>query len=80
MEHRASEGIQAVTNLVLYEVILTVGLAGLIYLEGEVSSHLSVITGNKLYKESLEALVHKPFKWYGKEYFLKTANRFNHDY
>ena len=80
MEHRAKEGIQAVRTLMLYEVILTLGLGGLIYLEGEVSSHLSVITGNKLYKESIEALVHKPLRWYGEEYFLRTADKFNHDY
>lgn len=36
-----------------YEVVLTIGLAGLIYLEGEVSTHLAIITGNKLYKLSL---------------------------
>jgi hypothetical protein len=33
-----------------YEGVLTLGLAGLIYLEGEFSSYLAVIAGNKLYK------------------------------
>jgi len=37
----------------LYEGILTLGLAGLIYLEGEVSSYIAVMTGNKLYKGSI---------------------------
>jgi hypothetical protein len=37
-------------SLMLYEVVLTLGLAGLIYLEGEVSSHLAVIVGNRLYR------------------------------
>lgn len=63
-----------------YEGVLTLGLAGLIYLEGEVSTYLAVMTGNKLYKESLMALTHKPLKWYGEEYSLRTADKFNHDY
>lgn len=37
-------------NLMFYEVVLTIGLAGLIYLEGEVSSYIAVIIGNKLYE------------------------------
>lgn len=52
-EHRAKEGIKSLRTLMFYEVVLTIGLAGLIYLEGEVSTHLAIITGNKLYKLSL---------------------------
>ena len=36
-------------NLMAIEFILTVGLAGIIYLEGEVSSKLAVIKGNQIY-------------------------------
>ena len=63
-----------------YEVVLTIGLACLIYVEGEVSSYLAIITGNKLYKQSLESLVNKELRWYGEEYSLRTADKFNHDY
>jgi len=34
----------------LYETVLTLGLAGLIYIEGEVGSYLAMIAGNKLYR------------------------------
>jgi hypothetical protein len=64
-EHRSRSGIKALKVLMEYELVLTLGLAGLIYLEGEVSSYLAVITGNKLYKESLESLVHREIRWYG---------------
>ena len=46
-------------QLMSYEVILTFGLALVIYLEGEVSSYIAIIIGNKLYKESLESFTHK---------------------
>jgi hypothetical protein len=58
-EHSAHSGLSAMSNLMMYELVLTLGLAGLIYLESEVSSYLSIIAGNKLYKESLESLLHK---------------------
>lgn len=79
-EHRAQFGLEALKTLMIYEVVLTIGLGGLIYLEGEVSSHLAVIAGNKLYKESLESLVHREIRWYSEEYSLRTADKFNHDY
>ena len=41
---------------------------------------MAIITGNKLYKQSLESLVHKELRWYGEEYSLRTADKFNHDY
>jgi len=34
------------------EVLLTFCLAGLIYLEGEISTAIAIVIGNKLYKES----------------------------
>jgi len=37
----------------IIELVLTVGLAGIVYLEGEVSSKLAVIKGNALYSRSL---------------------------
>jgi hypothetical protein len=40
----------------LTELVLTLGLAGILYLEGEVSSKLAVIKGNKLYSSSLKKL------------------------
>jgi hypothetical protein len=72
------EGLSSLRALMLYEVILTLGLAGIMFLEGEVSSHLAVMTGSSLYKESLEALVKKDMNWYGKNYYLRTADKFNH--
>lgn len=79
-EHRARSGLKALQSLMLYEVVLTLGLAGLIYIEGEVSSYLAMIAGNKLYRESLQSLVHREIRWYGEEYSLRTADKFNHDY
>ena len=38
------------------ELVLTIGLAGILYLEGEVSSKLAVIKGNKLYSRALKRL------------------------
>ena len=41
-------------NILLIEFILTMGLAGIIYFEGEVSSLVSIIQGNNLYHEALK--------------------------
>lgn len=39
-------------NLMIAEVALTFCLAGLIYLEGEISTILAVAIGNRLYEQS----------------------------
>lgn len=77
-EHHSKKGLSALRTLMFYEVILTLGLSGIVFLEGEVSSHLAIMTGSILYKESLEALVQKDMQWYGKNYYLRSADTFNH--
>ena len=65
-------------NLMLTEVILTFCLAGLIYLEGEFSTLLAIIIGNRLYKESFEKLTNKPISWHSNEYNVQLADKYNH--
>jgi hypothetical protein len=47
-------------------------------LEGEVSSWIAVIIGNRLYEESLTSLTKKRIGWFANEYSVKIADRFNH--
>lgn len=60
------------------EVVLTLALAGVIYLEGEMSSSLAVIQGNVLYESALKGLVAKEASWFDREFAVKLADRFNH--
>jgi hypothetical protein len=67
--------------------VLTVGLAGIIYYEGEVSSMIAVMqginywnVGNYMYRNSLFALINKKISYFTAEYPIKTADRFNHVY
>jgi hypothetical protein len=62
----------------LIELVLTLGLAGIIYLEGEVSSKLAVIKGNKLYSNSLKRLTEQSLSWLGEQFSVKLADKFNH--
>ena len=65
-------------NLLFLEILLTICLAGIIYLEGEVSSYIAIIIGNKLYSETLTNLTEKRIGWFSNEYSVKIADRFNH--
>lgn len=65
-------------NLMIAEVVLTFCLAGLIYLEGEISTILAVVIGNKLYEQSFEELGKKRLSWYGRELSVKLADKYNH--
>ena len=40
-------------SMIVIEVILTIGLALVLYYEGEVSSRIAIIQGNNIYKDSL---------------------------
>lgn len=60
------------------EVLLTFCLAGLIYLEGEFSTIIAIVIGNKLYKESIKELTNKSLTWYSNQYNVKLADRYNH--
>ena len=60
------------------ELILTIGLAGIIYLEGVVSSKLAVIKGNKLYSNSLNRLADQSLTWFSEQFSVKVADKFNH--
>lgn len=60
------------------EVALTFCLAGLIYIEGEFSTLLAIIIGNRLYSESLKELTNKSLHWYTNQYNVKLADRYNH--
>jgi hypothetical protein len=62
----------------IIELVLTVGLAGIVYLEGEVSSKLAVIKGNTLYSRSLERLSERSLVWFNEQFSVKLANKFNH--
>lgn len=62
----------------IIELILTVGLAGIIYLEGEVSSKLAVIKGNNLYSKSLKKLTDQSLIWFSEQFSVKLADKFNH--
>ena len=62
----------------LLELVLTLGLAGIIYLEGEVSSKLAVIKGNKLYSKALERLAGQSLTWFSSHFSVKLADKFNH--
>jgi hypothetical protein len=60
------------------ELILTIGLAGIVYLEGEVSSKLAVIKGNNLYSKSLKKLTDQSLVWFNDQFSVKIADKFNH--
>jgi hypothetical protein len=77
-EDQGDDGYQQYRNMLILEVILTFLLAGIIYLEGEVSSFIAIIIGNKLYEESLTELSQKRIAWFANEYSVKIADRFNH--
>lgn len=79
-EHYSKKGLSSLKTLMIYELILTLGLCAIIFLEGEVSSALAVIKGNRLYKKSLEEFSLISFKWYQNHYAMRLANIFNHDY
>lgn len=65
-------------NLMITEIILTFCLAGLIYLEGEFSTLLAIITGNKVYEESFNELAKKELSWHANEYNVQLADKYNH--
>ena len=64
--------------MIIIEVILTLGLSGVLYYEGEVSSKIAIMQGNSIYKESLTNLLKKRISWFASEYSVKIADRFNH--
>ena len=78
MEAHGDEGYQNYRNMLILEVVLTFCLSGIIFLEGEVSSCIAVIIGNRLYEESLNSLTKKRIGWFANEYSVKIADRFNH--
>jgi hypothetical protein len=65
-------------NLMLIELVLTIGLAGILFLEGEVSSKLAVIKGNRLYASALKRLVDQSLTWFSSQFAVKLADKFNH--
>jgi hypothetical protein len=44
-QHMEENALNSMGHLVVYEVLLTIGLAGVIYLEGEVSSYIAAMIG-----------------------------------
>lgn len=64
--------------MMIIEVILTAGLAGVLYYEGEVSTMIAIIQGNEMYKNSLFSLIRKKISYFVSEYPVKIADRFNH--
>lgn len=53
-------------DMIVVEFVLTVGLAGIIWLEGEVSSEIAIIQGNNLYKDALTSLGNNKLSWFEK--------------
>lgn len=64
--------------MIVIEVILTLGLAGVLFFEGEVSSRIAIMQGNSVYRSSLSSLIRKRISWFASEYSVKIADRFNH--
>lgn len=62
----------------LIELVLTIGLAGIIYFEGEVSSKLAVIQGNKLYSKAVTRLADQNLTWFSQQFTVYLADKFNH--
>ena len=62
----------------LIELVLTIGLAGILFLEGEVSSKLAVIKGNRLYSSALKRLADQSLTWFSSQFSVKLADKFNH--
>ncbi len=58
------DGYQNYRNNLILEVVLTFCLSGIIYLEGEVSSYIAMIIGNRLYEQSLNSLTKKRITWF----------------
>lgn len=77
-EEHQNNNLASFRNLMALELILTLGLAGIIYLEGEVSSKLAVIKGNNLYGNSLRKLTEQNLIWFNDQFAVKLADKFNH--
>ena len=77
-EEHGDNSYLAFRYMIVIEVVLTLGLSGVLYYEGEVSSKIAIIQGNSIYKKSLTSLIRKRISWFAKEYFVKIADRFNH--
>lgn len=48
-EEHGNDGYVNFKGLLVMEVVLTLGLAGIIWLEGQVASEIAMIQGNNLY-------------------------------
>ena len=77
-EEHQNNDLSSFRNLMLLELVLTIGLAGIIYLEGEVSSKLAVIKGNKLYSRAIKRLSEQSLTWFSSKFSVKLADKFNH--
>lgn len=62
----------------LIELVLTIGLAGVVFLEGAVSSKLAVIQGSKLYSKSVTRLADQSLTWFSQQFTVYLADKFNH--
>ena len=76
-EHQTND-LASFRNLMLIELVLTIGLAGILFLEGEVSSKLAVIKGNRLYSSALKRLADQSLTWFSSQFSVKLADKFNH--
>lgn len=77
-EEHQNNDLASFRNLMLIELVLTIGLAGILFLEGEVSSKLAVIKGNRLYSSALKKLSDQSSTWFSSQFVVKLADKFNH--
>lgn len=63
--------------LIVFDILLSAGLAMLMYFTKYISTLISLIIGNKIYKKSLAAIEQKSISWYTKTHAPLIANKYN---
>lgn len=74
---KGDKKVLSVETLVTYELILTLGLALLIFLRDYVTSLISIVIGNRFYETSLNNVSNKHINMLSKPDFPLLANRYN---
>lgn len=77
-EEHGADDYNKYKNLMIVEVVLTFCLAGLLYLEGEFSTLIAIIIGNRVYEQSFRELTDKPMSWHANEHNVQLADYYNH--
>jgi hypothetical protein len=64
--------------LMRYELVLTCGLAFLMYFEYHILCKVSTIVGNKIYEKAITSVSKKPMKWYTLTHAPFISDKLNH--